>query len=101
MTLRGEILGTLGQDNEFYPIPEMPFSSYTLCSGLHLREDHYMFDVSAFEMSFRLHKEHWQSGAYCDTDSMMGETDPRRLYFENDPGRQSRMMEELERVESG
>lgn len=47
-TLEGEILGTYGQDNEYYPIPEMPMSSYALCSGLHLREPQYMFTDSAF-----------------------------------------------------
>lgn len=31
---------------------------------------------------------------------MKGETDPRRLYFDNDPGRQSRVMEELEVAET-
>jgi hypothetical protein len=32
---------------------------------------------------------------------MQGEVDPRRLYFNNDPGRQQRMEEELQSVESG
>lgn len=38
LSLRTEILGMYGNDNDYYPIPEMPQSSYTLCSGVHLRE---------------------------------------------------------------
>ena len=52
-------------------------------------------------MSAQIYKDMWQSGAYCDTDSMQGEVDPRRLYFDNDRGRQERVEEELNKVESG
>lgn len=99
--LYGEITGMLGQDNEFYPIPEMPTSTFALCSGMHIMDPDYSFDDNSFVVSAKVERKMWQSGAYCDSDQMLGESDPRRLYFDNDPGRQERVIKELYEHEHG
>ena len=66
--LYGEIIGFLGQDNEYYPIPEMPTSTYALCSGMHIRDPEYEFVDNSFVISAKVERKMWQSGAYCDTE---------------------------------
>ena len=65
----------------------MPLSPYALCSGMHMTDPDYEFVDNSFVISSRVKREMWQSGQYCDFDPMLGESDQRRLYKDNDRGR--------------
>lgn len=62
LTLQGFAQGMLGQDNEYYPYPEMPMSTYALCSGMHVMDPDYEFVDNSFVVSAKIKREMWQSG---------------------------------------
>ena len=77
-------------------MPEMPPSNYARCSGMHAKQYWVSFGDNYMAVNLQLDKKHWMAPQYCDSDSLLGETDPRRLYFDNDRGRQEAVIKEYE-----
>ena len=47
---------------------------------MHFQDPEYQFRDNSLEMSIKIKKEYWQSGAYCDAADYIRLTDPRHLF---------------------
>lgn len=72
----------MGQDNEYYPIPELRDAPYVSCGGMHIMEPEYGFVENSFVVSAKVGRD-WRAGAYCDSDHTLQESDP--VLFSFDP----------------
>ena len=83
-TTTGHTPRFMAHDNEWYPIPHMWGSNYARCSGMHGKEAHYGFGDNYMSFNMKLDTKDWLIPQYCDSESVIRETDPRRIYFNND-----------------
>ena len=100
-TVDGQWQGNFfGRFNEYYPMPEQTSNSVQLmCSDVEHRQPKYDFDGNRLKISVELKKNPFNPVDYCEIEEYLRNTDPRRLFEENDPGRQEAVDKDLIKFE--